>query len=780
MQSAPNRLENLRTLKMANLDGAFATAFATLVGGAFMVGYVKLLGGSDIWIGVLTAIPSLLGIVQVPGAIWGRSHSSFKQFVAPGGLAWRFFYIPFAVLPLIALADATKLWILGASVAIASFCVLLVNPIYNDWLAELVPSTSRGWFFSRRNAIMAGVGTVAGTLGGLILDSFKSRGEAEHGFALVFAFGLVCAAISYAFFMRMHDIRRANPVRQDMRKALAALKRPLANPKFRPVLVFFIAAVFAQTYPGNLFGAYALESLHLPFTVIQLAAAAQALGTILAGAGWGYLADKYGNRPLLLLLGLGIALTPLPWILTRPGDLTYNVIVLLVGHVYSGIMWGGVTVCQFNLLLATSDPDDRATYIGLGLAAQAIVGGIAPLVGAETLAQVRAHFGAGPGYAAIFWSTVGLRTLATLFLLPIKEPGAIGIRETFGKLRRFSPRGYAALRNLSSGSSPSRREEAIQAVASHSFTLASEEIVAALHDPSPRVRRQAAMALSKIGDEQAVDALVHQLEEHPDLIEDEILEALGDLGDKRAVPAIIRQLRSPRSSTRRSAAKALGSIGDPEAVQPLIEAASDEGDADLRRAALQALRSLDAQEAAPAVLNGLLDPYPSVRIAAAEAAVELELKEAVGPLRESLQRYEDEAESEIAYALGRLGEPSDLPAILGEARKCVSVTTRRRCLLGVARLLGVENEVYRLLLMEGMSRDAAIFELWGPLIKRSRRLHVALHRYAAGAEVEAIELAAATLGSPLLKPLAEQPVDELFLVVAAFARKAAKRPTRTS
>ena len=37
----PNRLEAIRTLRYANLDAAFATAFATLVSGTFLVGFIK-------------------------------------------------------------------------------------------------------------------------------------------------------------------------------------------------------------------------------------------------------------------------------------------------------------------------------------------------------------------------------------------------------------------------------------------------------------------------------------------------------------------------------------------------------------------------------------------------------------------------------------------------------------------------------------------------------------------------------------------------------------------
>ena len=51
-----NRLQSLRSLRFANLDGSFATAFATLTSGAFLVGYMKQLGANDFWIGLLAAV----------------------------------------------------------------------------------------------------------------------------------------------------------------------------------------------------------------------------------------------------------------------------------------------------------------------------------------------------------------------------------------------------------------------------------------------------------------------------------------------------------------------------------------------------------------------------------------------------------------------------------------------------------------------------------------------------------------------------------------------------
>jgi hypothetical protein len=305
--------------------------------------------------------------------------------------------------------------------------------------------------------------------------------------------------------------------------------------------------------------------------------------------------------------------------------------------------------------------------------------------------------------------------------------------------------------------------------------MAGDELIKALHDPSPRIRRQAAAGLARLGDPSAVEALIHQLEYHPDLVEDEMVDALGSLGGAEAVPWLSKLLTNdPRTQVRRAAALSLGRTGVESAIPPLLKAAK-EGDADIRRAALRSLRTLNAEGADTVFAHALLDPQPAVRIAAAEGVAEMCLSAGAANARESLVQFHDEACSEVAYALAAVGEDSDIPIILDTAQECVSMITRRRCLLGLARLLGVEAETYRILLLDGMGRDAAVLDLTKPLARRNKRLLIATERYSSGDEAGAIEAAAHAMKQPVLQFMARQPVDELFIVVVCYLSVAAEK-----
>lgn len=771
----PNRLENLRSLRVSNADVAFATAFGTLVGGAFLVGFIQKLGGSDVMIGLLSGIPSLVGILQIPGAIVGRASSSYKRFVTPGGAFWRIGYIPFVFLPFMPAPAGVKLALLIACVLFASITTTFVGPIYNEWIAELVPAESRGVLFARRNAIATAVGAFIGIVGAWILDAYQKRGQQDLGFTLVYGFGLVCAAVSMYFYLQMQDIPRANPIRQTLRDGIRAIGNPFGDRNFRRVLILLGVGVFGQQFAGNLFPAYALESLKLDFRVVQGTAVAMAIGNVLSARFWGFLADKYGNKPVLIMVAALLALNPVAWLATIPGHSAYNSILLLSTHVLMGVFWCGINLCQFNIILATAKPEDRANYIGAGMTITAVIGGISPILGGILMASLRHSFDPVIAYKIIFGASLVFRVVAVFFIFPVEEFGSSRLTAALSDLRRVTPGGIRAMRSLSRSADAESREAAIQDVGEENARLAADEVLKALHDPQPRVRRQAANAIARLEDPRATAELIHQIEEHPDLLEEEIIAALGTLGDPAAIPALLQTLRSPRSLLRRAAAHALGSISDRSdaVVSALASAVRDPEDVDLRRAALQALRVLEAIETADVIRGAAHDPHPSVRIAAAEAIAELEIRTAAPDLRISLATFNDEASSEIAYALGAVGELSDIPMILNEAVESRSMITRRRCLLGIARILDVESSAYRLMLREGVQRDTRLQQLLQPSFRRHPRLREALAAYSSGDEPGALRILGEVWPNPLFDGT---PVEEAFLVGApAVVRGLAKR-----
>ena len=160
---------------------------------------------------------------------------------------------------------------------------------------------------------------------------------------------------------------------------------------------------------------------------------------------------------------------------------------------------------------------------------------------------MRLNFATADAYKLVFTTCAAFRFLAVFFLMPVKEEGSTSLRGALSQIKQVSPRRYRALKQLHSSSDPETREAALDTVASTSFQLASDDVLKALNDPSPRIRRQAAMAAARLGDERATDALLRFLKHQPGHIEEEMIEALGLIGSDAAVPALVEFLDDPSS-----------------------------------------------------------------------------------------------------------------------------------------------------------------------------------------------------------------------------------------
>lgn len=758
------RIEAYQSLQSGQLDVAFSTAFTALVSGSFLVGFIQYLGGGAVWVGLSAAIPAVIGLLQVVGAPWGRQKPSYKPFVRAGGLTWRLLYIPVVLLPVLTLPDGMRLALLMLCIAIGAVALQIVSPIYGDWIAEMIPEGSRGWYFSRRQALATGASVAAGLIGALLIDFMTGKGLDAVGFALVFGLGVICALISQYFFDRMKDAPRSEPAERGVKEALSGMIVPLRDKAFRPVLVFTAIFAISQGYAGPHFAAYSLEVLNLPFTVLQLNAVSFAVATILFSRMWGWLGDRYGAKPVLAIAVAGTIFAPLVWQFTVPDRLFYNATILIAAHLFNGLVWSGANVTLLSLYLASSPARQRASYLATSTALQFAALGVAPMLGSLTLEALLPGGDPVFAYKVVFGGIIGLRVASFIAILPVREPGAQPIREALKQIMEARPAGLRALKRLRVSADEGEREEAAEAIGKERLRLGAGDLAKALSDPSPRVRRSAANSLASVQSPEVAQIVADLVRDRPELVEEEALELLAETHAPEAAGLLIRYLENPRSILRRTAARGLGALGDPSAIPALKLSAGQTEDPDLRRASLQALRRLRGREAAKEIVAAIQAEQYGVRTAAAEAAAVLELTEAAPSLRELLKR---KTEPEAAYALGRVGTMEDLPLILEIAQKVEAESLRRRCLMGVARLLGVEPGFYSLIGLDDMGRSAALMRVG----RDTPEVKPAIERYSTGDEAGALRQLSEIMDDPALRLLAETPAEEAFLAAALAAAK---------
>ncbi|HJQ24821.1 MAG TPA: HEAT repeat domain-containing protein [Blastocatellia bacterium] len=190
---------------------------------------------------------------------------------------------------------------------------------------------------------------------------------------------------------------------------------------------------------------------------------------------------------------------------------------------------------------------------------------------------------------------------------------------------------------------------------------------ASLKSADEEERRNAALMLGAMNDPATVPALRAALADAAERVRAAALAALGNLRDPALVPLIATYLtKDKRAFVRKTAAYALGQINNSgEATAALILGLRDK-DMEVRGAAAVALANTPDATAIAPLIHALKDKSPFVR---AHAATALGVNgraatQAVPDLIKVLTTDEDhEARRQAATALGRINEPSALPAL---------------------------------------------------------------------------------------------------------------------
>ena len=137
-----------------------------------------------------------------------------------------------------------------------------------------------------------------------------------------------------------------------------------------------------------------------------------------------------------------------------------------------------------------------------------------------------------------------------------------------------------------------------------------DELITQLQDPNPDFRSGAVKALAESGDSEAVALLITALQDESELVRGCALQGLKDIGPP-AVPLLIVALKNPDRQVRRKASCVIDNIGyelkeigDFRAIDPLIDALKDSTSV-VRSHSVTALGKIGGPQALPAVLSAL-------------------------------------------------------------------------------------------------------------------------------------------------------------------------------
>lgn len=409
----------------------------------------QVLGANDFQLGLISAIPFAVSAIQILSSyIIERRHNRRFLFLF-FGLLGRSFWIIIGLVPFLfsSFNVDLRIWLVITFVAMVYGGNSFVNIGFGSLMGDLVPIRIRGSYFSSRQMVSLASGVIAGLLISFMIDHV---GIVGYSIALVLAGISQLVDILCFFFIKWPPMLETSTKRPSL---LAMLREVLANKPFVKLIVIYSVWIFSANIAGPFWNVYMLEELQMSFTQISLyTQIISNVTSVLVISRWGRLVDRYGNKPVLQMATIIMAISPLPWLFATPSSTAF----VLVSNVMGGASWPVSDLCQQNLYLSHSPQKHRSMYIAVFLACVSLFGVALSNTVGGWLMQIPFSALAAKNYVLfgmpmnatryMFIATILLRVLVVLFLIPhISEEGAWTMKDAFHDMVRLGKEG-ASLR----------------------------------------------------------------------------------------------------------------------------------------------------------------------------------------------------------------------------------------------------------------------------------------------------------------------------------------------
>lgn len=336
------------------LEGS-AADIAIRIKDSFITPFALALKASSFQIGLLTAVPFLIGaLAQLLTSRLMYAAGSRKRFVLAVLLLSGVVWVPVALLPWI--FDSAQVWWLLGLVTLGITTFQLPSPAWGSWIAQLLPVNRRGRFIGARatQATLVGVLTVLGL--GRLMDLMQNR--VFVGFSMLFFGVALCRFLSFYLYSHVYDPPlppRATTRGTGMRESLRGLFRTDLG-RFMGINAFFN---FSCTLAGPFFTVLMIRDLGFSFTTFILLQMVSAFSAMIGLQVWGRVADRLGNARILHITVPLIGLVAMSWTINQ----TPAFLVLV--HVMGGLVWSGYNVSSLNYALETSSDQERTRLVGM-------------------------------------------------------------------------------------------------------------------------------------------------------------------------------------------------------------------------------------------------------------------------------------------------------------------------------------------------------------------------------------------------------------------------------
>ncbi|MCF2147255.1 MFS transporter [Desmonostoc muscorum LEGE 12446] len=433
-----------RSLKASTVDSVLAAVYSIGTSGILLGNLLVELDASPVVFGMLSSIPMLVNLIQPLGAYLSeRSTSRFQYALRTHGIArllWLILVIGIAGASW-GLLNTNQLVILTLLIILFSYLLAgLGTASWLSWLAMIVPRRLRGRYFGIRNSAASLTNLICLPIAGLVVSHWYGGVLQGYGVILLLSiiFGIVGLGCQY-FQVDMNPLAQntyvgklpqTNETPSDATKNESSQETQLIytppdqltisiwkNSNFLRFLWYFGLWTLAFNLSAPFFNLYMLDTLDLNVSYVTIYTSLQAGANLLMLILWGKLADKIGNRPILIFGGILVAATPLLWLGIGVNRLDIWLWLPLL-HILTGGTGAAMDLCNNNIQLGIAPIKNQSIYFAIAAAVAGASGALGTTIGSFIL-----EFTQSGGSLALFALSTVFRLTALIPLIFTQEPG---------------------------------------------------------------------------------------------------------------------------------------------------------------------------------------------------------------------------------------------------------------------------------------------------------------------------------------------------------------------
>jgi MFS family permease len=414
-----------RSLRLVTLSGCLFIVFSAGTGCPLVTQYFIQLGATARHFGLLAGIPLTLILLQFVGALLvNRVRSRKGAFVVLATVS-RLLYLPIAALPLFFPREGSPgaivlvIWWLSLSAGLAN----LSSPFWSSWMADLVPRDVLNRYWGARQLWM----NVTWTVGylALALFAYLYKGPVEWAIPPLVGLAVVAGTVDILLFLRVrepeHEPSHAAPLTE-------LLLAPLRHPEYRTFVMFQSAWSASTMMAAAFMMPYAIQQMRMPGWQATVAWCMLAVGGVLTSRRWGQLADRHGQKVVILSNLVFKPLIVIIYMLITPET---AFLLLTLAYLIDGTFNSALAVATNGLMVKLAPRQNRSMFIAYITGLSGVCGGLAAMLSGQCLHWMEGFAWSFAGrtwtnYHVMFAGSLVLRVACIVYAFRLVEPDRPG------------------------------------------------------------------------------------------------------------------------------------------------------------------------------------------------------------------------------------------------------------------------------------------------------------------------------------------------------------------